>query len=75
MVHQHGLTWSADMNCQKFARTFINEAMGLDWPVDVPVAGDDIPVIIDVSIFWMSTTNATKSRKEKKNKKKKDDSE
>jgi hypothetical protein len=62
------------MNCQKFARTFINEAMGLDWPIDVPVASDDIPIIIDLSIFFMSTTNATKNRKEKKNKKKKYDS-
>ncbi len=74
MVHQHGLKWSSYMNCQKFARTFINEAMGLDWPIDVPVASDDIPIIIDLSIFFMSTTNATKNRKEKKNKKKKYDS-
>jgi hypothetical protein len=57
------------MNCQKYAREFITEALGLDWPDHVPVAGDEIPIIVDLSIFCMSTTNSTKNRKEKKRQK------
>ena len=51
MAAQYGRIWSSNMNCQKYAREFITEALGLDWPNDVSVAGDTIPTIIDLSIF------------------------
>ena len=69
MAAQYGHIWSSNMNCQKYAREFITEALGLDWPNDVPVPGDTIPIIIDLSIFCISTHNSTKERKKKKNKK------
>jgi hypothetical protein len=66
MAAQYGLIWSSNMNCQKYTREFIAEALGLDWPNHVPVAGDTIPIIIDLSIFCISTNNSTKNQKKKK---------
>ena len=57
------------MNCQQFARLFLTEGLGLIWPEDIAVADDILPVVIDVSILCMSSTNKIKTKTEKKAKK------
>jgi hypothetical protein len=66
MAAQYNQIWSATMNCQKFAHKFITEVLGLNWPDNVQVAGDVIPVVIDAAIFCISTSNSTKKKKKRK---------
>jgi hypothetical protein len=51
------------MNCQQFARLFIVEALGLDWPMDLQVEGDVLPISIDIGSFFISKKTARKFRK------------
>ncbi|CAM4849315.1 unnamed protein product [Rotaria magnacalcarata] len=32
MAAEYDQIWSSNMNCQNFARKFITEALGLNWP-------------------------------------------
>jgi len=50
-VASKGTKWNSDVNCQKFAKHVI-EKLGLDFPSDVIIAGDVVPVIIDVTTFF-----------------------
>jgi hypothetical protein len=56
--------WSANLNCQQFARRFIEETIGLKWPDGILVAGDKLPVMIDISVMCISSK--TKKRRKKK---------
>jgi hypothetical protein len=66
MVETYGLKWSANLNCQQFALRFIEEAIGLNWPNDVLVAGDKLPVMIDISVLNISSKNRKKRKKQKR---------
>jgi hypothetical protein len=66
MASQYQPIWSSNMNCQKFARLFLMEGLGLLWPEDISVAGDILPVTIDISIFFMSSSNKIKKKKAKR---------
>lgn len=44
--------WSSTMNCQQFARRFVIEGLGLNWPNDVQVADDTLPTSIDTDVFF-----------------------
>ena len=52
------------MNCQQYSRLFLTDGLGLIWPEDMAVVGDILPVIIDVSILFISSTNKIKTREE-----------
>ncbi len=57
MVPNDEERWSAVLNCQQFAYRFTLEALGLQWPNDINVAGDVLPTSIDVGIMLISSTN------------------
>ncbi len=63
MLTQHDQICSSNMNCQQFARLFIVEALGLDWPMDLQVEGDVLPISIDIGSFFISKKTARKFRK------------
>jgi hypothetical protein len=60
---------SSTMNCQQFARLFLMEGLGLTWPEDIVVAGDILPVIIDVVVLYTSSKNKVKAKKQNKSEK------
>jgi hypothetical protein len=54
------------MNCQKFAHEFLTKVLGLNWPNDdVPMAGDTVPIMVDIGRFCISTSNLTKEKRNK----------
>jgi hypothetical protein len=55
MATQYDQIWSFNMNCQKFAHEFITKALGLNWPNDVRMAGDTVPIMVDIDCI--STSN------------------
>jgi len=50
--------WTSRVNCQKFAR-FLVEKLGLSWPVDVQVIGDQAPEIVDLLLTFMCASART----------------
>ncbi|CAF1609646.1 unnamed protein product [Rotaria magnacalcarata] len=51
MAELYEQKWSASLNCQQFARRFIEETIGLNWPDGVLVAGDVLPVMINFNVL------------------------
>ena len=66
MAETYEQKWSANLNCQPFARRFVEEVIGLSWPNDVSVAGDELPVMIDIGVLYISSKNKKRRRKKKK---------
>ncbi|CAF1320584.1 unnamed protein product [Rotaria sp. Silwood1] len=50
MAELYEQKWSASLNCQQFARRFIEETIGLNWPDGVSVAGDIVNEIPEVNM-------------------------
>jgi hypothetical protein len=57
--------WTSTLNCQQFARDFVTQALGLRWP-NIEVAGDTLPLIIDLGIILLSSKENIKENKKKK---------
>ncbi|CAF1137032.1 unnamed protein product [Rotaria sordida] len=53
--------WTSSLNCQKFARAFLIDGLGLKWP-DIAVAGDQLPLVIDFSTICLSLKGNIKSK-------------
>jgi len=49
--------WSSLINCQQYARLFIEFGLGLKWPEDVDVTGDVAPEIVNIGFFYQSLVN------------------
>ncbi len=57
--------WTAVLNCKQFARVFVTQALGLRWP-DIEVAGDTLPLIIDLRTMYLSSKKNRKKKKQPK---------
>ncbi len=57
MLKNDEARWSSTINCQQFARKFVDEALGLGWPIGMDVAGDNCPTSIDIGTFFISKQN------------------
>jgi hypothetical protein len=55
--------WSSSVNCQQFARYFVLDGLGLDWPNNINIADDVLPMSIDIAILMISSTNKTKKKR------------
>ncbi|CAF1481371.1 unnamed protein product [Adineta ricciae] len=51
MVMRNGERWSSSVNCQQFSHHFVVDALGLEWPTNLDIAGDVLPVSIDIGIL------------------------
>ncbi len=57
MVMNSEERWSSSVNCQQFAHHFVVEALGLQWPINLDIAGDVLPLSIDIGILLIPQTN------------------
>jgi hypothetical protein len=63
MITDNGDQWNSRMNCQQFCRQFVTDGLGLDWPNEIEVGGDSIPVSIDIGPDPPSSTHEKKTKK------------
>ena len=52
--------WTSILNCQRFARTFVKDGLGLVW-ADIDMATNNLPIIMDIGTVCLSVTQNTKS--------------
>ncbi len=51
MLFNNEEKWISSVNCQQFVREFVLDALGLEWPNNINIAGDVLPVSIDIVIL------------------------
>lgn len=49
-IEMHGRVWSAESNCQKFARNIVT-CLNLEWPEHIPVVEDIVPSVLDLGFL------------------------
>jgi hypothetical protein len=63
MVVNNEERWSSTVNCQKISHHFVVDALGLQWPSNLDIAGDVLPLSIDIGILLISKTNKMTPRR------------
>jgi len=53
----NGTNWNSACNCQQFCRYMIQQ-LPLPWPSDLTAVGDKVPVIIDVALLLISSSQS-----------------
>lgn len=57
MQTNYGQIWSSRINCQQFAQLFVIDGLDLNWPDNIDIDDDILPISIDIRTFSVSEKN------------------